>query len=124
METDVDAQPLAIARALAAIQEREQAGMVIFGKQSIDGDNSQTGQMFAALTGMPSLLPLSGTGRWQGPSIARNRRWYADPVCDAACSGYNRPAFERTALRVSAEHYESEEKTTGRVHTPEDWVSI
>ena len=42
-----------IARALVAVQERGQAGMVIFGKQSIDGDNSQTRQMFAALTGMP-----------------------------------------------------------------------
>ncbi len=53
IETDVDVQPLAIARALAALQERESAELVIFGKQSIDGDNSQTGQMFAALTGMP-----------------------------------------------------------------------
>ena len=53
VETQADAQPLAIARALAAIQEREQAGIVIFGKQSIDDDNGQTGQMFAALTGMP-----------------------------------------------------------------------
>jgi electron transfer flavoprotein beta subunit len=53
VETEADAQPLAIARALAAVQEREQAGMIIFGKQSIDGDNGQTGQMFAALTGMP-----------------------------------------------------------------------
>jgi electron transfer flavoprotein beta subunit len=53
VETDVEAQPLAIARALVAVQEREQAGVVIFGKQSIDGDNSQTGQMFAALAGMP-----------------------------------------------------------------------
>jgi len=49
VETDVEAQPLAIARALVAVQEREQAGMVIFGKQSIDGDNSQTGQMFQRL---------------------------------------------------------------------------
>ena len=53
VETEADAQPLGIARALVAVQEREQAGLVIFGKQSIDGDNSQTGQMFAALTGMP-----------------------------------------------------------------------
>ena len=52
VETDHDAQPLGIAKALQAIQEREQAGVVIFGKQSIDGDNCQTGQMFAALTGM------------------------------------------------------------------------
>jgi electron transfer flavoprotein beta subunit len=52
IETDQDAQPLGIAKALAALQEREKADIVIFGKQSIDGDNSQTGQMFAALTGM------------------------------------------------------------------------
>jgi len=52
VETDVEAQPLAIAKALQAIQEKEQAKLVIFGKQSIDGDNAQTGQMFAALTGM------------------------------------------------------------------------
>jgi electron transfer flavoprotein beta subunit len=53
VETDEDAQPLGIAKALAKVQEKEQADLVIFGKQSIDGDNSQTGQMFAALTGMP-----------------------------------------------------------------------
>jgi len=52
VETDQDAQPLGFAKALQAVQEREQAGVVIFGKQSIDGDNCQTGQMFAALTGM------------------------------------------------------------------------
>ncbi len=52
IETDQDVQPLGIAKALAALQEREKADVVIFGKQSIDGDNSQTGQMFAALTGM------------------------------------------------------------------------
>ncbi len=53
VETDVEAQPLGIAKALKAIQEKEDAQLVIFGKQSIDGDNAQTGQMFAALTGMP-----------------------------------------------------------------------
>jgi electron transfer flavoprotein beta subunit len=53
IQTDADAQPLGIAKALKALQDKEQADIVIFGKQSIDGDNSQTGQMFAALTGMP-----------------------------------------------------------------------
>ena len=52
VETEHDAQPLGIAKALAAIQAKEEAGLVIFGKQSIDSDNGQTGQMFAALTGM------------------------------------------------------------------------
>ena len=52
IETDVEVQPLAIARLLQALQAKEEANIVLFGKQSIDGDNSQTGQMFAALTGM------------------------------------------------------------------------
>jgi electron transfer flavoprotein beta subunit len=53
IETDADAQPLGVAKALKALQDKEGAELVIFGKQSIDGDNSQTGQMFAALAGMP-----------------------------------------------------------------------
>lgn len=52
IETDVDVQPLGIAKVLKALQDKEGADIVIFGKQSIDADNSQTGQMFAALTGM------------------------------------------------------------------------
>ncbi len=52
IETEVDVQPLGIAKVLKALQDKEGADIVIFGKQSIDADNSQTGQMFAALTGM------------------------------------------------------------------------
>ena len=52
IETDEAVQPLGVAKALKALQEKEQADIVLFGKQSIDGDNSQTGPMFAALTGM------------------------------------------------------------------------
>ncbi|MFZ5600943.1 MAG: electron transfer flavoprotein subunit beta/FixA family protein [Pseudomonadota bacterium] len=47
-----DAQPLAIAKILKAIVDQEKPGLVILGKQTIDGDNNQTGQMLAALTGM------------------------------------------------------------------------
>ncbi|MDE0645423.1 MAG: electron transfer flavoprotein subunit beta/FixA family protein [Gammaproteobacteria bacterium] len=53
VKTESDLEPLAIAKILAAIYEREQPDLVIFGKQSIDGDNSQTGPMFAALTNLP-----------------------------------------------------------------------
>ena len=52
VETDEDMQPLAIAKLLAALVAKEQPGLVITGKQAIDGDNSQTGQMLAALAGM------------------------------------------------------------------------
>ena len=53
IQTDAELHPLGVAKALKALQEREQADIVLFGKQSIDGDNSQTGPMFAALTGLP-----------------------------------------------------------------------
>ncbi|WP_417227174.1 electron transfer flavoprotein subunit beta/FixA family protein [Amphritea sp.] len=51
--TDAELQPLAIAKLLKAVVEKEQVGLVILGKQSIDSDNNQTGQMLAALAGMP-----------------------------------------------------------------------
>ena len=53
IETDGNPQPLAIAKLLAKIVEEEQPQIVLLGKQSIDGDNNQTGQMLAALTNMP-----------------------------------------------------------------------
>ena len=49
VETDEELQPLAVAKLLAAIVEREQPGLVIVGKQAIDDDSNQTGQMLAAL---------------------------------------------------------------------------
>ncbi|MDG2070949.1 MAG: electron transfer flavoprotein subunit beta/FixA family protein [Pseudomonadales bacterium] len=52
VETDVDVQPLAIAKMMHAIVEKEEPGLIILGKQAIDGDNSQTGQMLAALAGL------------------------------------------------------------------------
>ncbi len=50
---DVDLQPLAVAHLLNAIVVREQPQLVILGKQAIDDDANQTGQMLAALAGMP-----------------------------------------------------------------------
>ncbi|MBL1376679.1 electron transfer flavoprotein subunit beta/FixA family protein [Zobellella iuensis] len=47
------AEPLTVARLLAALCEREQPGLVLLGKQSIDTDNNQVGQMLAALKGWP-----------------------------------------------------------------------
>ena len=52
VETDEEMQPLAIAKVLAAVIEKEQPQLIITGKQAIDGDNSQTGQMVAALAGL------------------------------------------------------------------------
>ncbi|MEX1237661.1 MAG: electron transfer flavoprotein subunit beta/FixA family protein [Pseudomonadales bacterium] len=65
IETDIEAQPLGIAKLLKAIIDKEQPQLIITGKQAIDGDNSQTGQMVAALAGyaqatFASKLELSG----------------------------------------------------------------
>ena len=49
VETAVEAQPLAVAKILKAIVAKEQPGLVIMGKQAIDDDSNQTGQMLAAL---------------------------------------------------------------------------
>ncbi|MFM2346186.1 MAG: hypothetical protein RL654_939 [Pseudomonadota bacterium] len=49
VETDAELQPLAVAKLLKALVEREQPGLVILGKQAIDDDCNQTGQMLAAL---------------------------------------------------------------------------
>ncbi|MDG5488316.1 electron transfer flavoprotein subunit beta/FixA family protein [Sphingomonas sp. BGYR3] len=51
VQTDVRVEPLGVAKILAKIVEEEQPGLVILGKQAIDDDNNQTGQMLAALTG-------------------------------------------------------------------------
>jgi electron transfer flavoprotein beta subunit len=53
VKTDVAPEPLAVAKILKAIVEAEQAGLVIMGKQAIDDDCNQTGQMLAALLGWP-----------------------------------------------------------------------
>lgn len=52
VESDVEMQPLAIAKCLKVVVDNEAPGLVITGKQAIDGDNSQTGQMLAALAGL------------------------------------------------------------------------
>ena len=52
VETDEALQPLGIAKALKAVIDKEAPGLIITGKQAIDGDNSQTGQMLAALAGL------------------------------------------------------------------------
>jgi electron transfer flavoprotein beta subunit len=53
VETDVELQPLAVAKLLKALVDKEQPHLVILGKQAIDDDANQTGQMLAALSGMP-----------------------------------------------------------------------
>lgn len=53
VETDAELQPLAVAKLLKALVEKEAPQLVILGKQAIDDDCNQTGQMLAALAGLP-----------------------------------------------------------------------
>ena len=53
VETDVELQPLAVAKLLKALVMKEQPGLIIMGKQAIDDDMNATGQMLAALLGWP-----------------------------------------------------------------------
>ena len=53
VETDAELQPLAVAKILRALSDKEQAQMIILGKQAIDDDSNQTGQMLASLLDIP-----------------------------------------------------------------------
>jgi electron transfer flavoprotein beta subunit len=53
IQTDEAVEPLAVAKLLKAVADEEQPGLVILGKQAIDDDSNQTGQMLAALLGRP-----------------------------------------------------------------------
>ena len=63
--TDVDAEPLAVAKLLAAVAGEEQPSLILMGKQAIDGDNNAVGQMLSALLDWPqatyaSAIEVSG----------------------------------------------------------------
>lgn len=51
IQSDAELQPLAVAKLLAAVIDKEQPGLVLMGKQGIDGEHNQTGQMVAAIKG-------------------------------------------------------------------------
>ena len=53
VETDLEVEPLGISKVLKAIVDKESPNLIVMGKQAIDGDNNQTGQMLAALMNYP-----------------------------------------------------------------------
>jgi electron transfer flavoprotein beta subunit len=67
VQTEVELQPLAVAKLLKALADREKPGLIIMGKQAIDDDMNATGQMLAALLGWPqgtfaSKIAIEGDG--------------------------------------------------------------
>ena len=110
--TDQEVQPLAVAKALAKIVQVEAPGLVLLGKQAIDDDCNQTGQMLAALLGWPqgtfaSEIVLAERRSRGHPGDRRRPR---DARADPAGGRHHRPAAQHATLRLAAEHHEGEEE--------------
>ena len=116
VKAEGNVEPLAVAKILKAIADEEKPGLIILGKQAIDDDCNQTGQMLAALARLVAgdlcLQARSRRFRFQGH--ARSRRRPADREAEGAGDRHDRLAPERAALRVAAQHHEGEEEADRR----------
>jgi electron transfer flavoprotein beta subunit len=70
VESATELQPLAVAKLMKAIVDKEQPGLVLLGKQAIDDDSNQTGQMLAALLGWPQATFVSKLEVQDGKAVA------------------------------------------------------
>jgi electron transfer flavoprotein beta subunit len=100
VETDVELQPLAVAKLLAALVAKEQPGLVILGKQAIDDDANQTGQMLAALCDLPQATFASKV-EVSGASVQVTRE--IDGGLETL--SLNLPAIVTTDLRLNEPRY-------------------
>ena len=93
VETDVELQPLAVAKLLKALVDREQPKMVIMGKQAIDDDMNATGQMLAALAGLAPghLRQQDRCRRRDAHRHTRSRWWPRDDRITAPGNRHDRP---------------------------------
>ena len=102
VQTDDEVEPLAVAKILKGVAEEEQPGMVILGKQAIDDDSNQVGQMLAALLGWPqgtfaSKVEVSG----ESVSVTREVDGGLETV------KLSTPAIVTTDLRLNEPRYAS-----------------
>src|ERR1044071_3087200 len=100
VETDAELQPLAVSKLLKSIIEKEKPGLAILGKQAIDDDSNQTGQMLAALLGWPqatfaSKLTING----DKAEVTREDDGALEPI------SLKLPAMVPTALRLNEPRY-------------------
>ncbi|MBV13376.1 MAG: electron transfer flavoprotein subunit beta [Flavobacteriaceae bacterium] len=102
IETDVEADPLGISKLLKAIVEKESPDLIILGKQAIDGDNNQTGQMLGALLGYPQATFASEVNLEDGKAIVTRE-------IDGGLQtiSINMPAIVTTDLRLNEPRYAS-----------------
>ncbi|MGB0681850.1 MAG: electron transfer flavoprotein subunit beta/FixA family protein [Magnetovibrionaceae bacterium] len=102
VESDADLQPLAVAKLLKAIVEKEKPDMVFLGKQAIDDDSNQTGQMLGALLGWPQGTFASKVELGEGAvEVTREVDGGLETV------GLDLPAIVTTDLRLNEPRYAS-----------------
>jgi electron transfer flavoprotein beta subunit len=102
IQTDDEVEPLAVAKLLAKVAEEEQPGLVILGKQAIDDDANQTGQMLAALMGRPQGT-FASTVEVSGDSVSVTRE--VDGGLETIT--LKTPAIITTDLRLNEPRYAS-----------------
>src|SRR3546814_20503948 len=79
IQADGAVEPLGVAKLLAKVAQEEQPGMVILGKQAIDDDSNQTGQMLAALSPDAVVGPDAGLGPDAAPAPGPGQRGRPPP---------------------------------------------
>lgn len=102
IQTDVDVEPLAVAKLLKAVVEQENPDLVIMGKQAIDGDNNATGQMLSTLLGWPQATFASKV-------VVENGEALVTREVDGGLQtlGVKLPAVVTTDLRLNEPRYAS-----------------
>ncbi|WP_461515649.1 electron transfer flavoprotein subunit beta/FixA family protein [Porticoccus sp.] len=102
IKSDSDLEPLAVAKCLKAVCEQESPDLVLMGKQSIDGDNNQTGQMLGALTGYPQ-------GTFASQVLVEGGKVNVTREIDGGLQtlALNLPAIVTTDLRLNEPRYAS-----------------
>jgi electron transfer flavoprotein beta subunit len=100
IETEVELQPLAVAKLLKAIVDKEQADLIILGKQAIDDDSNQTGQMLAALLNISQATFASKVQLADGKAIVTRE---VDGGLETIA--INLPAVITTDLRLNEPRY-------------------
>jgi electron transfer flavoprotein beta subunit len=85
IQTDETVEPLAVAKLLRAVVGKEQPDLVILGKQAIDDDCNQTGQMLAALLGWPQATFASAVRFADGRLLVTRRSMPGCRRCRCRC---------------------------------------
>jgi len=100
IESNEELQPLAVAKLLKAVVDKEAPQLIILGKQAIDDDSNQTGQMLAALAGMPQATFASGIELSEGKATVKR-----EVDGGAETLSLDLPAVVTTDLRLNEPRY-------------------